>query len=1190
MSSPTSSSPPQTDSSLPSSPSTPASSHLPPTPRRARTGLPPPQSDTPTSPSDSSSNSNASPTPSAIFEPLNPGPSSTTSSSPTLLPPPFTEAPSASADPTPLFRYCPNPDADRAYLQQSEHDLVDEIQIIQKRLTASRQRQALQKNLRLLRRNISDSGSILDLATLAGNTSRKSHHTPTQDRPLRQRIISVSFRLPTVEDRQSVRQQLFDAALPPKSIFSLQKASDCPFVWLGASSDRPDSVSFENVYGQEHRSRYHSGNFRGRHDFSRDSLAQCIPVILPDEPEVLDNYHVFCEEILWPLLHYDYENLGDGADLDVYWEAYRIVNQRFAEAISEIYEDGDLIWVHNYHLLLLPSMLRESLWYAKIGFFLYTPFPSAELFRILPHRTQILKGIIGADMVGFHSYDYSKQFVASCSRLLGIEGTPSAIEADASIGRRCELGIYPAGIDVRALKDHVSSKHVKSRIAELRARFDGHKIVIGVDRLDDCFCGIPLKLLAFEQLLLDNPELVGKVILVQVAMIPRQARSLGSYRSQQMQVNEFVGRINSAFGTFAFSPVHYINAELDPVELHALMCVGHVCVVSTMRDGMDLVPHEWTVCQHGGNKGPLVLSEFSGTATSFSTALHVNPWDVDEVAEKIKEALDMNETARSKRNEAAYRFVTSHTAKLWGFNFLEDLEQCDRPTIGAGFGGTPLLDTSAVIHAYLGTSALPSPASSSTVLSSMNSSFPQSSISPQAQGEQVSGLLLNSFGSASRLPALSPEQNGSRMEDYGITEGYAKAILPSPGTKHESPWVSPEASTSNGKKAQRATLFVLDLDGTLVPFQAIAQLGAPSQHVLDVIRSIVEANPMNHVLITSSRDRNTLTQWLGDLKVYLAAEDGAFFRTPKSTTWISLFEDAPSHDFHHHAIPSGHISHNVDSFAPNVSETARIKNKGDTTGANQADCQNANGSPPPTANEFHENGDSRRDRKIFLKTEESSQRQASNSFASLSSTESAQNGDNNKANQSWKSLVLPAMQHFAERTPGVVIEEGDTSLTWHYIDSDTDFGRWQARDLFKHLESFLLQRLSVDLVADEGKRRWVKVRPNGVDKSQAVIHTIANIMKPKNKFSASLDSGEEHNSGSYLDFILCIGDDKADEGMFDLFRDESRMETTGVHCPANHMFTCRVGSSATSATSWLETTPRVLDLLEEIGSKRVLPS
>eukprot|EP00737_Agarophyton_chilense_P001726 gb/GEZJ01001941.1/.p1 GENE.gb/GEZJ01001941.1/~~gb/GEZJ01001941.1/.p1 ORF type:complete len:1001 (+),score=149.02 gb/GEZJ01001941.1/:35-3004(+) len=950
---------------------------------------------------------------------------------------------------------------------------------------------------------------------------------------------------------------------------STSAAADASSVPPHPAPDRAvafDHPLVENTYQKRRHSRYPSN--RGRHRARPESRS--VAVSLPDEPEIMDRYNTFCEHILWRLLHYDYKSVGQGPELDEYFAAYRIVNQRFVETISEIYEDGDVIWVHNYHLMLLPTLLRDSIWYAKIGFFLYAPFPSAEIFRILPCRNEILRGVVGADLIGFYSYNYSKQFVASCSRVLGIDGTPSYIDTDPSTGRRCELGIYPAGIDARALRNFVSSKSLKSRVAELRARFEGLQILVGVDRLDDSFCGIPLKLLAFEQLLLKNPALRRKLVFIQIATIPRPAHCASAFRQQQMQVNELVGRINSLYGTFSFTPVHYINSELDPLDLYALMSVGHVCIVSPVRDGMSLVPHEWTVCQQASYKGPIILSEFAGAAHSFSTALHVNPWNVDMMCDQINKALYMDEKERALRNDAAFDFVSTQTAKLWGLNFLEDLQQCEGVSVSSSFAVTPVLDFPTVIHAYLGLAAMSSPLPSAAVLSSMQSGQTSSGVPPPSPTD-FSSVLLNTFGPAVRIPAFQPDPKPSSLD------ALYRNPLSSPPGKNDS---RKSSDMSVSKLNSRAALFVLDLDGTLVPFQAITKLGTPSQGVIDVIQRLLDANPLNHVLITSSRDPSTVLKWLGHLDVYLAAEDGAFFRAPGDTVWTALFRDPSAHDFQ--SIRNTSSQQTIsDACSPGSGPTEGFDKRlqQQTIEENQRKKRFSPKASDPDL--LWDINDVRRERKD-VPLQEGHHRGTSNSFTSISSSESGQNGEFS-AKSSWKSMVRPAMQHFAERTPGVIIEDGDVTVTWHYIDSDTDFGRWQARDLFKHLESFLLQRVNIVLLNDP-HRRWVKVRPKSVDKKLAVSRTVQHIMDTEmNKNEAGHKKWREP---LYIDFVLCIGDDKADEGMFDMLKDSTRLESMGIRA-MNRVFTCRVGTPITSASNFLESPARVIELLEDITTASV---
>jgi trehalose-phosphatase len=425
---------------------------------------------------------------------------------------------------------------------------------------------------------------------------------------------------------------------------------------------------------------------------------QLFPVHIPHENFEL--YLSFCQQILWNLLHYNFSKLlgNDAFELQRGWEVYRDVNMRFAETICEVYEDGDMIWIHDYHFMLLPEMIRSRLWYAKIGIFIYTPFPSFEVFRSFPWRTELLSGLLGSSLVGFHNYDYSRHFSESCSRLLGTEGTPKGIEVRAvnGSGHLCEIGIYPYGIDVSSLRNLTNEQSVKSQMRSLQDTFSGKQVIVGLDRLDDEFAGIPLKLLAFYELLKRSRKWQQQVVFIEVAVATEHVSQ--TCLKQAEHVYELVGLINSEFGSFSFCPVHFVNRELSQEDICALLSVGDICVVSSTRDGISLVSYEWTLCQHSENHGVLVLSEFSGSALSFSSAQHVNPWNTDELVSVMESALCMSRHERKLRHDVAYDFVSTHTVKLWSNNFLQDLEEVEDNRLSTK--QIMFLDSNKVVEAY----------------------------------------------------------------------------------------------------------------------------------------------------------------------------------------------------------------------------------------------------------------------------------------------------------------------------------------------------------------------------------------------------------------------------------------------------------------------------------------------------------
>lgn len=303
----------------------------------------------------------------------------------------------------------------------------------------------------------------------------------------------------------------------------------------------------------------------------------------------------------------------------------------------------------------------------KVGWFLHTPFPSSEIYRTLPLREELLHSVLKADLVGFHTYDYARHFVSACTRILGLEGTPEGVGDSGSTTR---VAAFPIGIDPERFIRALNTEAVKQHIAELRARFSGRKIMLGVDRLD-MIKGIPQKLLGFEKFLEDHPEWRDRVLMVQIAVPTRV--NVREYKRLTNQVHEIVGRINGRFGTLASVPIHHLDRSLPFEELCALYAITDVCIITSLRDGMNLVSYEYVACQ-SKNAGVLILSEFAGAAQSLGAgAILVNPWNVKDVAAAIEDALTMSEKERRERHRQNFGHVFMHTAQAWADTFVSEL-------------------------------------------------------------------------------------------------------------------------------------------------------------------------------------------------------------------------------------------------------------------------------------------------------------------------------------------------------------------------------------------------------------------------------------------------------------------------------------------------------------------------------------
>ncbi|KAF8972115.1 alpha,alpha-trehalose-phosphate synthase TPS1 subunit [Flammula alnicola] len=440
----------------------------------------------------------------------------------------------------------------------------------------------------------------------------------------------------------------------------------------------------------------------------------CQAVYLDDD--VADrHYNGFSNSILWPLFHY---HPGEMNFDEENWLAYRQANMQFAEAVRQQISPGAMVWVQDYHLMLLPMLLRgiidgrknvgtftsdeltkitEGIDVTafsttqpptpgvKIGFFLHTPFPSSEIYRILPVRREILLGVLYCDLIGFHTYDYARHFLSSCTRILNLPTMPNGVEFE---GRLAHVGTFPIGIEPSSFIDNLKKPSVINRIAQLEQRFGGVKVIVGVDRLD-YIKGVPQKLHALELFLTQhlngserlfhrsfgmhkslNLSCCVQVVLVQLAVPSRQ--DVEEYQNLRATVNELVGRINGRFGTVEFMPIHFMHKSLPFDELCALYAVSDVCLVSSTRDGMNLVSYEYIACQQA-RQG------------SLNGSIVVNPWDSQQVADAIHEAVTMDAAVRAENHRKLFKYVNKYSAAFWGSSFIKEMSKIDNE--GAGKEG-----------------------------------------------------------------------------------------------------------------------------------------------------------------------------------------------------------------------------------------------------------------------------------------------------------------------------------------------------------------------------------------------------------------------------------------------------------------------------------------------------------------------
>ena len=390
----------------------------------------------------------------------------------------------------------------------------------------------------------------------------------------------------------------------------------------------------------------------------------CYPVFLTAK-QIENFYEGYSNETLWPLFHY-FQSIAQFND--IHWDSYKEVNKLFADAAAKLGSKNSTIWVHDYHLMLCPKMIRKNIPDATIGFFLHIPFPSFEVFRLLPHRKELLLGLMGADLVGFHIYDYVRHFVSSVLRTLGYESDQGSIY----YGKRVvKADAFPIGIDYIKFAEALEKPAVKREMKLLDNLFNGKKVILSVDRLDYSK-GIANRLEAFENFLNQYPQYHKKVTLVMVAVPSRT--EVDAYKELRDGIEQTVSRINGKYATVDWTPVSYQfkNQEFD--KLVALYAKADIALVTPVRDGMNLVAKEYIASKQRTN-GVLILSELTGAADELPEALIINPNDTASVVRALDDAVKMEESSQRERLAAMQRRISNYDVTRWAEDFLDQLNQ-----------------------------------------------------------------------------------------------------------------------------------------------------------------------------------------------------------------------------------------------------------------------------------------------------------------------------------------------------------------------------------------------------------------------------------------------------------------------------------------------------------------------------------
>ncbi len=419
-------------------------------------------------------------------------------------------------------------------------------------------------------------------------------------------------------------------------------------LWVGWSGIADDDLS-------EPDRQYISETLR------RDYQSIAVPMSRADLDQF---YYGFCNNIIWPLFHYfpTYVDYDPAA-----WEAYRTINRRFFEAIRNVAEPDDYIWIHDYQLMLLPGMVREELPDTKIGFFLHIPFPSYELFRLLPWREELLHGMLGADLVGFHTYDYARHFLSSIRRLLGLDNNLGIVRDRNSMSK---IDVFPMGIDYEKYSGSSKLDDVRDEIQSVQESTGDRTVILSVDRLDYSK-GIPNRLQAYERFLARFPEYHGKVELIMIVAPSRT--EVPRYQRLKRELDELVSTINGRHGTIDWVPIKYFFRAFPFHRLCALYRCSDVLLVTPVRDGMNLIAKEY-VAARDDMGGTVVLSETAGAAREMSESLIVNPSDINGIAESIRAAIERDEDERLEGNRRIHDRLKRYDVHFWAQDFMDKLE------------------------------------------------------------------------------------------------------------------------------------------------------------------------------------------------------------------------------------------------------------------------------------------------------------------------------------------------------------------------------------------------------------------------------------------------------------------------------------------------------------------------------------
>ncbi|MEM1326384.1 MAG: bifunctional alpha,alpha-trehalose-phosphate synthase (UDP-forming)/trehalose-phosphatase [Bacteroidota bacterium] len=387
-----------------------------------------------------------------------------------------------------------------------------------------------------------------------------------------------------------------------------------------------------------------------------------VPVFLT-EKDIELYYEGFSNDTLWPHFHYFTQYT---VYQDDYWACYQSVNRKFADAVIPLLKGDELVWVHDYQLMLLPAMIREAFPEISIGFFLHIPFPSYEVFRILPWREEIMHGVLGSDLIGFHTYDYMRHFLSAAYRISGYDNNFGKLKVD---NREVHIDYFPMGIDYDKYAGKETEEETTDKeVAAIQKLAKVHRMILSVDRLDYTK-GIPQRIEAYTRFLEQNPEYHGDVCLVMIVVPSRT--NVEHYKELKEEIDLKAGILNSTYGTFDWTPMRYMFRSVNFNQLTTLYRLADVAMITPIRDGMNLVAKEYIASKEYNKKGVIILSEMAGAAGELLEAITINPIDIQSMSDALLTALTMEEEEQAERLSIMQKWIKKYDVKSWANNFMK---------------------------------------------------------------------------------------------------------------------------------------------------------------------------------------------------------------------------------------------------------------------------------------------------------------------------------------------------------------------------------------------------------------------------------------------------------------------------------------------------------------------------------------